>query len=84
MEEETGNSFNEILNKEGFFSSLANVRELFYYGLLSKQPEITKEQVGELISDIIADGKNLHEVVNLATEELVKSLGFGKKESKNV
>lgn len=75
MEQDTGKSFTEMFDEDDV--ALGTIRDLIYYGLISKQHKFTHEDAGRLMDDLIADGKSMAEVSQMFLKELTNSLGMG-------
>ena len=70
VEEMAGGSLDQLMERQ--FSA---TRLLLWGGLTEKQPEITLNQAGELISRHIASGGSLEEIVNECAQALSQA-GF--------
>lgn len=74
MEEETGQSFIEMFDEDEI--SLGTIRDLIFYGLISKQHKFSREDAGRVMDDLIAEGKSMAEVSQMFMAELTSSLGM--------
>ena len=70
----------DVMNMSNVRINMVTVRDLFYYGLKGGSKKITKNQVGEIMDDFIAEGHTFDELIELVMEALGKSLGTKKKE----
>lgn len=68
-----GGSLDSMMERQ--FSA---TRLLLWGGLTDRQPELTLEQVGELIGAHLKAGGNLEEIVNLCAEGLSEAGFFGR------
>lgn len=72
VEERAGGSLDRLMERQ--FSA---TRLLLWGGLMEKQPQITLEQAGELISLHLAGGGTLEQIVNDCAEALSLAGFFG-------
>lgn len=70
VEERSGGSLDTMMERQ--FSA---TRLLLWAGLTERQPELTLQQVGELMSAHIQGGGTLEEIVNLCADGLAEA-GF--------
>lgn len=77
MEVGMGKPFTQLFNEEDGIS-LADLRSIIYYGLTNHQKDITLAEVGDIISNMIEEGKSLIEISELFMGELSKALGLQK------
>lgn len=77
MEVGMGRPFTQLFNEEEGIS-LADLRSIIYYGLTTHQKDITLDEAGDLITDMIEEGKSLTEITELFMKELTKALGLEK------
>lgn len=52
------------------------IRDLFYYGLCRLQKDLSKEDVGELMSEYIQEGGSFDKLAEVITDALTSSLGL--------
>ena len=75
VEERAGGSLDGLMERQ--FSA---TRLLLWGGLIEKQPQMTLEAAGELISSHISGGGTLEEIVNFCAEALCAAGFFGSEE----
>lgn len=61
---------------EGGMQNLPMTRDLFYYGLKHADKKITKNQAGDIIDELIAEGISVNDIFVEIMLALSKSLGF--------
>lgn len=76
VEERAGGSLDRLMERQ--FSA---TRLLLWGGLMEKQPGITLEQAGELISAHLAGGGTLEEIVNDCADALSRAGFFAGEEA---
>jgi hypothetical protein len=75
MEEETGKSFTEMLGDEDGLS-ISDLRDIIFYGLISKQHEFTRLDAGNIIDSMVEEGLSIVEVSQKFLSELTRALGM--------
>lgn len=75
MEQETGKSFTEMLGDETGLS-IGSLRDIIFYGLISKQHDFTRPDAGNIIDDMIEQGMSIVEISQKFIEELTRALGM--------
>lgn len=65
----------DVMNINDLQINIATVRDLFYYGLKHDNKKITKNQAGELMDDLLAEGYTFRELLEEVMNALGKSLG---------
>ena len=70
----------DVMNINDLQINIATVRDLFYYGLKHENKKITKNQAGDLMDELLADGYTFRELLEEVMSALGKSLG-GKKDN---
>lgn len=70
----------DVMNINDLQINIATIRDLFYYGLKHENKKITKNQAGDLMDDLLADGYTFRELLEEVMNALGKSLG-GKKDN---
>ena len=61
---------------EGGMQNLPMTRDLFYYGLKHSDKKITKNQAGDIMDELIAEGISVNDIFVEIMLALSKSLGF--------
>ena len=70
----------DVMNINDLQINIATVRDLFYYGLKHENKKITKNQAGDLMDELLADGYTFRELLEEVMSARGKSLG-GKKDN---
>jgi len=73
----------DVMNMNNVRINMVTVRDLFYYAIKGGNKKITKNQVGEIMDDFIAEGHTFDELIEEVMDALGKSLGTKKKEEDN-
>lgn len=66
----------DIMKLEEMEMDIVLIRDLFYFGLCRFQKDITKEDVGEIMSDYIQEGYSFEEIAEVVLNALNKALGI--------
>ena len=66
----------DVMKLEEMEIDIVLIRDLFYFGLCRFQKNITKEEVGEIMSDYIQEGRNFEEIGEVVLNALNKALGM--------
>lgn len=61
---------------EGGMQNLPMTRDLFYYGLKHADKKLTKNQAGDIMDELIAEGISVNDIFVEIMLALSKSLGF--------
>lgn len=75
LEQAMGKPFTALFDSEEGVS-LGSLRRIIFYGLKSKQFDMTEIKAGMLIDSMIESGSTIMDVSSLFLEELTKSLGM--------
>lgn len=82
MEERTGKPFTTLFDNENGIG-IGTLRTIIYYGLTSKQRNLTPADAGDIIDSLIAEGKTIVEISEMFLNELTAALGMKEEESPN-
>lgn len=74
MEKETGKGFTDLFSEDSI--SLESLRDVIFYGLVSKQRKITADETGDIIDALIQEGQSIMEISQMFITELTKALGM--------
>ena len=66
----------DIMKLDQIEMDITVIRDLFYFGLIRFHKELTREDVGELMSDFIQEGGSFEMLADIITNALTKSLGL--------
>ena len=66
----------DIMKLQEMEIDIVLIRDLFYFGLCRFQKDITKEDVGEIMSDYIQEGHDFEEIGEIVLNALNKALGM--------
>ena len=66
----------DIMKLQEMEIDIVLIRDLFYFGLCRFQKDITKEDVGEIMSDYIQEGHSFEEIGAVVLNALNKALGM--------
>ena len=66
----------DIMKLDQIEMDIVVIRDLFYFGLSRFHKELTREDVGHLMSDFIQEGGSFEMLADIITNALTKSLGI--------
>lgn len=81
MEQETGKGFVDMFDENEI--SIGTIRDLIFYGLISKQRNFKEEDAGQLMDRMIEDGKSIADISQMFIKELTNALGMKIEEDTN-
>lgn len=66
----------DVMKLDQIEMDIVVIRDLFYFGLCRFHKELSKEDVGDLMSEFIQEGGSFEDLANIITNALTKSLGL--------